>query len=100
MRFLITMTPRAAPPPDMIVGMIEQAQAWHERHADRFESFGVFPGGGGFGVIEVQDEAELHRIVGENPFAFLSEVTTRAAVRPEVGFEQAKAIFSARMAHA
>ena len=100
MRFLVTMVPRQTPPPDMIMPMIEQAQAWHERYADRFESFGLFPGGGGFGVIDVGDEAELHRVIGENPFALFSELTIRAAVQPEIGWEQAKAIFAARMAHA
>ncbi len=41
-----------------------------------------FVGGGGFGVIDVDDSAKLQRIAAENRFTPFSEVEIRPVVKP------------------
>ena len=100
MRFLVTATPRTTVPPDMLVGMLDRAEDWQQRYNDRFESFGLFPGGGGFGVVDVRDEAELHRMMAEMPFAAFSDVQVRTFVDGATGWRQAKEAVAAMMASA
>ncbi len=98
MRFLIVNTPRTTPPPDMLPSMLERAEAWQERYNDKFEVFGMFPGGGGFAVADVQDEAELHRMVAEMPFSPFGDLQIRVFVDGETGWRQAKEAVAAMMA--
>jgi muconolactone delta-isomerase len=46
-------------------------------------AFGTFPCGGGFGIIDASDEAELNQLILEMPFSWFSDVE----VRPFVGVE-------------
>ena len=88
MRVLVIGTPKFQIPPDQLPSIVEGAIAWHERYEDKFEAFGLFPGGGGFGVINVADEVELNQLILEMPFSWFSDVQIRAAVEPEVGWQQ------------
>ena len=100
MRFLVVATPKFAAPPEMIVTMIDRSEEWHQRHDDKFEASGLFPGGGGFAIADVSDEAELHRMIVEHPFAPFSEIITRPIVDNATGYRQAREAFSAMMASA
>jgi hypothetical protein len=88
MRVLVVGTPKFQIPPDQLPSIVEGAIAWHERYEDKFEAFGIFPGGGGFGVISVADEVELNQLILEMPFSWFSDVQIRAAVEPSVGWQQ------------
>jgi hypothetical protein len=55
---------------------------WVEKYGDRFSTLEFFVGGGGFGVIDIDDSAELQRIAAENPFTQFSEVEIRPVVEP------------------
>jgi hypothetical protein len=88
MRVLVVGTPKFQIPPDQLPSIVEGAIAWHERYEDKFEAFGLFPGGGGFGVINVADEVELNQLILEMPFSWFSDVQIRAAVEPAVGWQQ------------
>ena len=88
MRVLIVGTPKFQIPPDQLPSIVEGAIAWHERYEEKFESFGLFPGGGGFGVVNVKDEVELNQLIIEMPFTWFSDVQVRAAVEADVGWQQ------------
>ena len=95
MRFLVVATPRTTPPPDMIASMIDRSEEWEHRYADRFEAFGLFPGGGGFAIADVSDEAELHRMIVEMPFSPFSNHEIKAIVDSATGWRQAREAFAA-----
>ena len=71
MRFLVAATPKIPPAPERMPAMIDAAEAWQERHSDKLQDFGLFPGGGGFGIAEVPDEATLHSMLAQMPRVFL-----------------------------
>lgn len=70
--------------------------AWLERHAARFSTIEFFVAGGGFGVLDVDDSAELHRIIAEHPFTGLSDVEVRPVVDPAAAMANLKAAFAER----
>ena len=88
MRVLVVGTPKFQVPPEQLPAIVDGAIAWHERYEDKFESFGLFPGGGGFGVVNVADEVELNQLILEMPFSWFSDVQVRPAVEPSVGWQQ------------
>ena len=100
MRFLVVATPKFLAPPEMIPALIDKAQEWQERYEDKFEVFGLFPGGGGFAVADVSDEAELHRMIVEMPFSPFSDHSIRPVVDGATGWRQAREAFAAMMASA
>jgi hypothetical protein len=100
MKFLVVATPKFPAPPEIVPALIDAAEAWQQRYDDKFEAFGLFPGGGGFGIADVADEAELHRIILENPFTPFSDYAIRVVVDAPTGWKQAREAFAAMMASA
>ena len=100
MRFLVVATPKTAVPPDMVPMMIDRSEEWQQRYQGKLESFGLFPGGGGFGIVDVSDEAELHRIIVEMPFSPFSDHQIMAIVDGATGWRQSREAFAALMASA
>jgi muconolactone delta-isomerase len=100
MRFLVVATPRLEIPRDEILGMIDAAEAWRERHADRITEFGIFPGGGGFGIIDAPDEGSLHRILVEMPFIAYSTTDVRVVVDGATGWRNLREAIAARLQQA
>jgi hypothetical protein len=98
MRFLVVATPKMPPPPDMLPAMIDGAEEWYDRHRDKLEAFGTFPGGGGFGLADVSDAGELHRMILEMPFSPFSDHLIEPVVDGATGFRQARDVFAARTA--
>jgi hypothetical protein len=90
MRALVIGTPKFQIPPDQLPAVVDGAISWYERHQDKFESFGTFPGGGGFGVVEVADEIELNQLIIEMPFSWFSDVEVRLFVPGVEGLHQFK----------
>jgi muconolactone delta-isomerase len=100
MRFLVIATPKFPAPPEIVPGLIDAAEEWQKRYTDKFEVFGLFPGGGGFAIADVSDEAELHRMIVEMPFSPFSEHEIRAIVDPATAWRQAREALAAMMASA
>src|SRR5262245_23538916 len=98
MRALVIGTPKFQIPPDQLPAVAEGALSWYERHQDKFEAFGTFPGGGGFGVVEVADEVELNQLIIEMPFSWFSEVEVRSFVPGAEGLQQFKLAIDAMAA--
>jgi hypothetical protein len=90
MKFLVIGLPKHPIPPEQLPMVTDGALAWHQRYEQKFGSFGVFPGGGGFGTVEVADEKELNQLIIEMPFSWFSEITVRPYVEGAAGFEQLK----------
>ncbi len=97
MRFLVVVTPKHPVPPDRVLQMLDGLEAWQGRHSDKFEAFGLFPGGGGFGVVDIGDEAALHRVIAENPFTPFANTEIRVVVDGATGIKNAKEVFAAMM---
>jgi muconolactone delta-isomerase len=51
---------------------------------------GTFPGGGGFGIIDASDYAELNQLILEMPFSWFSDVEVRPFVQGAEGLQQFK----------
>ncbi len=100
MRFLVVATPKFPAPPDMIATMIDRSEEWNQRYQDKFEAEGLFPGGGGFAIVDVSDEAELHRMIIEHPFSAFSEIVPRPIVDSATAWRQGREAVAAMMASA
>lgn len=100
MKFLVIATPKFPAPPELVPSLIDRAEEWEKRYNDKFEAFGLFPGGGGFAIANVSDEADLHRIILEMPFSPFSDHVIRPIVDGATGWRQAREAFAAMMAAA
>lgn len=69
---------------------------WVDKYGKRFSTIEFFVAGGGFGVIDVDDSAELYRIVSENPFTALSEVEVRPVLEPSASLAITSEVLAAR----
>lgn len=100
MRFLVVATQKSPAPPEIVPTLIDAAEKWQERYTDKLEAFGLFPGGGGFGIADVSGEAELHRVILENPFTPFSDYEIRVIVDAPTAWRQAREVFAAMTASA
>ena len=66
----------------MMPQLMQGMSAWLEEHGSRFSTIEFFVGGGGFGVLEVGDSAELQRVIAAHPFTLFSEIEIRPVVEP------------------
>jgi muconolactone delta-isomerase len=72
--------------------------AWLERYSGRMSALEFFIGGGGFGVIDIDDSAELHRIISEHPFTPFADVEIRPVVEPQAAMANLREVSAARAA--
>jgi hypothetical protein len=100
MKALVIGLPKFQIPPDQLSSIVEGAIEWQERHQDKLSAFGSFPGGGGFGIVEVADEAELNQLIIEMPFSWFSDVQVRPFVEGVTGLQQLKQAVDAMAAMA
>jgi Domain of unknown function (DUF3303) len=77
----------------MMMGAMGQ---WVEKYGARFSTLEFFVGGGGFGVIDVDDSADLQRIAAENPFTQFSEVEIKPVVEPGAAMAILGEVFAAQ----
>ncbi len=88
MRVLVVGTPQFPIPPDQLLAMADAGLAWFQRYQDQLEAFGNFPGGGGFGVVDVDDAETLNQMLLELPFVAFSRIEVRPVVPGETAFRQ------------
>ena len=63
----------------MLMGALGQ---WVESYSKRFSVLEFFVIGGGLVLADIDDSAELHRIVAENPFTPFMDVEIMPVVEP------------------
>jgi hypothetical protein len=98
MHVLVVSLPQHPIPPSELPGIVDGAMDWHSRHKDEFEVFGLFPGGGGFGVLEVDDAARINQLMLEMPFSQYSRYEVRPFTPGAVGFTQLREAMAAQAA--
>jgi hypothetical protein len=98
MHVLVVATPQHPIPPSEMPGIVGGATDWYERHKDEFEVFGLFPGGGGFGVVEVDDAARINQLMLEQPFSPYSRYEVHPFSPGGTGFAQLREALAAQAA--
>jgi hypothetical protein len=96
MHVLVVATPQHPIPPTELPGMVDAATDWHERHKDELQAFGLFPGGGGFGIVEADDAAAINQLILEMPFSPFSHHEIRPFVPGEAGLAQLREAIAAQ----
>lgn len=99
MHFLIISRPRFPIPPEQLPAMLEALGAWRKKYRSVTEYTAFFAGGGGgFGVVDVKDEAELNQIMLDFPFAPSSDIEIKALIAFDKGMDMWNESIRARMA--
>ena len=96
MRVAIIYRPKSPPPSEALPQLMQGMGAWLEKYSGRMSTLEFFIGGGGFGVIDIDDSAELHRIVAEHPFTPFADVEIRPVVEPQAAMANLREAFAAR----
>lgn len=96
MRVAVIYRPKNTPTLEAFPMLLGGMGQWLERYGDRFSTLEFFVGGGGFGVIDIDDSAELHRIAAEHPFTPFSDVEIRPVVEPGTAMEILSETIAAR----
>ena len=79
MRFLVIAEPDVVPAPELLPSLLAAEKEWRDRYADRLDAYAWFAaGGGGTGIIDVDDAETLFQAINEHPFC----PYTKTAVRP------------------
>src|SRR6188472_2823512 len=74
MRFAVIYRLKSPPPPERAQELVQRLGQWSERYGDRIETGGYFPAGGGLAVTDMDDSAELHRMLLEHPYTPFCDV--------------------------
>ena len=98
MRVFVLVEPKFFIPPEMFPTLLDGFAAWRDAHRGVMEVFEFFAGGGGgFGILNVPDEATLNRIMVQYPFTPFSEITTRPILNGDAALGQWREIMSEMM---
>lgn len=98
MHTCVTYKPRTPAPPEMLPAMLEGTRQWLDRYREKFDSLWWFAQGGGVGIIDVGDEAEIMRMMAEHPFTPYCDVEVQICVDPRTGLEAFGQAFQQQMA--
>jgi len=83
MKLAVIYRPRNAPPPEAMPMMFQALEQWLKTYGERFETLHLFAGGGGMGVGDFDDSAEVQRMTAEHPFTVFADVEVKPAVEWE-----------------
>jgi hypothetical protein len=98
MRVFVLVEPKFFIPPEMFPTLLDGFAAWRDAHRESMEAFEFFAGGGGgFGILNVPDEATLNRMIVQYPFTPFSEITTRPILDGDTALGQWREIMSEMM---
>ena len=98
MRVAIIYRPKSAPPPEVLPELLQRMGGWVEKYSGRISPLEFFVAGGGYGVIDVDDAAELHRILSEHPFTPFADVEIRPVLSPAEAMANLREAAAARAA--
>jgi hypothetical protein len=98
MRVFVLVEPKFFIPPEMFPTLLDGFAAWRDTHRESMEAFEFFAGGGGgFGILNVPDEATLNRMIVQYPFTPFSEITTRPILDGDAALRQWREILREMM---
>lgn len=98
MRVLVLVEPKFFAPPEMFPTLLDGFATWRDAHREHMEAFEFFAGGGGgFGVLNVPDEATLNRIMVQYPLTLYSDITVRPILDGDTALEQWREIMREMM---
>ncbi|HWC27655.1 MAG TPA: DUF3303 family protein [Solirubrobacteraceae bacterium] len=95
MKVVIINRPKSAPPLEAMPALIAGVGAWVEKYGPRMEALYFFAAGGGFGVLDVEDSAEVFKMMAEYPFTNYADVEVRAVVGPETAVQALQEVHAA-----
>lgn len=98
MHTCITYRVRQPAPPEMLPMMIEGTRQWLDRYGEKFDTLWWYAQGGGVGILEVESETELMKMMAEHPFTPYCEVELNACIDPRTGVDTFGAVVAERMA--
>lgn len=96
MKLAIIYRPRNAPPMEAMAGMFEGVSQWVQKYEGRIDPLYFFVSGGGFGVADVDDEAELQKMLAEHPFTTYADVEVRPVVDAKTAIRNLQEAFAQR----
>ena len=96
MKHAVIYSPKTPPPAEMLPDMFAGTSAWVEKYGPKMETLYFFAGGGGLGVVDVADSAELQRMLAEHPFTTYVDVSIRPVVEPAVALSTLQEVAAAR----
>ena len=88
MRVAVIVRPKHQIPPEEMSMVFQAFSAWREQHRAKMEVFEFFLGGGGFGIFDVDDAEELHRIMLQNPIFFIGDTDVTPIVDGDTALRQ------------
>ncbi len=94
MRVAVIYRPKSPPPPEAMPVLMQRMGAWVEEYQGKMSTMEFFGGGGGFGVLDVGDSAELHRMIGAHPFTPFAEIEIRPVVEPGQAMQITRELFA------
>ena len=96
MKVAIIYRPKTPPPLDALPEMLGGMGAWVEQHAAKMETLYFFAGGGGLGILDIDDAADAYRLMAEHPFTFYADVEVRPVVDPGTALRTLQEVAEAR----
>ena len=94
MHVCVTYKPRNPAPPEMLPMMLEGTRQWVDKYGEKFDTLWWYAQGGGVGIMEVSDDAELMRMMAEHPFTPYCDVEIQSCIDPRTGID----IYAQRLA--
>jgi len=88
MRFAVIVRPKHQLRPEEMPMVHQAFSAWREQYRDRMDVFEFFLGGGGFGIVDVDDAEELNRMLLRNPVVFIGETEVLPILDGDVALRQ------------
>ena len=73
MRVVVISRPKHRLQPQEMPMLFQGFSAWREKYRHKMEAFEFFLGGGGFGIVDVDDTEQLNQMLLENPILFVGE---------------------------
>jgi hypothetical protein len=96
MKIAVTYRPRSTPPLEAAPMMMDGLEQWLKAYEDKFEFVYFFGGGGGFGVGDFEDSAEVQKMMAEHPFTLFSDVEVKVVLDGATAIANLKAAMAAR----
>jgi hypothetical protein len=96
MRVAVIYRQRNPVPPERAQELLQGVIQWSDRYGDRIESGGYFAAGGGLAVTNLDDSAELHRMLMEHPYTPFCDVECLPLVDRETALATLQDVFAAR----